>query len=192
MMEVVVVLSHLMSKEGHLGDETVSRVETAVELCNRRNCRLLITSGWAYRDDSSLAMGDVVAAYIKRNFELTNCTVLSDTNSRDTVGDAFFLRRKLINVNYSKLAVVTSDYHLNRTKIIFEAFFGSSVPIEVIGTSTNVCKDSDILKHEYDSIEAFQKTFIEVDFEKEDQVIDVMSNDHPFYNGTIYPKISVV
>ena len=192
MMEVVVVLSHLMSIEGHLGDESIARVETAVELCNTRNCNLLVTIGWAYREDSSLAIGDVVAAYIKSNFELTNCTVLSDTNSRDTVGDAFYLRRKLMGLNYSKLVVVTSDYHMKRTKIIFEAFFGSSIPIEVIGVSTNVAKDSDTMKHEYDSIEAFQKTFIDVDFEQEDQVINVMSNHHVFYNGSVYPKISIV
>ena len=55
---------------------------------------LLATSGWAYRKDCSLALGDAVSNYLKK-LQLDNCHIISDTNSRDTVGDAFYLRKKV-------------------------------------------------------------------------------------------------
>ena len=190
-MEIIVVLSHLMSKDGVLGDESIARANTAVKLCNERRCGLLITSGWAYRSDCVLAIGDVVADYIKNKFNLTACNVVSDTNSRDTVGDAFYLRRRLTGLNCSKLSVVTSDYHVRRASLIFETIFANSVLIEVIGTPTGLTNDSETLLHEMNSIKAFEDTFIDVDFRDEEQIFRAMSIHHPFYNGTVYPNISI-
>jgi ribosomal protein L31 len=188
-MEVVAVLSHLMSKDGELDEETLARVKAAVEVANNRKCKILITSGWAYRNDSPLAIGNIVSDYIVRNFDLNACTVLSDISSRDTVGDAFYLRRRLREFPVSKLVVVTSDYHVVRAKIIFKAFFEPAVSVEVIGAESKSTREKSVLKHECASLQAFHSTFKGVDFESDDEVIKAMSECHPFYNGTVHPSI---
>ena len=94
-LEIVIILSHLMNEDGLLNIESIKRIEKGVQIFNKRKCSFLATSGWAYRKDCSLALGDAVSNYVKKNFKLDNCQIISDTNSRDTVGDAFYLRKKL-------------------------------------------------------------------------------------------------
>ena len=98
-MEIVIVLSHLMSKEGILDDQSLRRAEKAASICISRDCSILLTSGWAYREDYLVPIGKVVAEYIINQFEIGGkCKVIYDTNSRDTVGDAYFTTDKC-NIN---------------------------------------------------------------------------------------------
>lgn len=179
-----------MSKEGILGKETILRVKKTLEIQRKMNCAILVTSGWAYREDTHLAIGEVVSDYIINNYDL-NCKVLTDTNSRDTVGDAFFLRKRLNKYNISKLYVVTSDYHVKRAKLIFEAFFSKKINIRVVGVNTNLKSKKIINKKELQSIKAFNKTFFGVNLYCDNEVLNTLSEKHPFYNGSIYPKILI-
>ena len=65
---------------------------------------------------------------------------------------------------------MTSDVHVNRTKIIFENFF-SNVFIEVCGVKTKLSNNINILKNEKLSLSAFIETFKDVDFKKNYQFI---------------------
>ncbi len=187
-MEIVIILSHLMSKEGVLDHETLKRIDKGIQICIQRKCPFLISSGWAYRDDSSLAIGQVVANYIKKNFHLENCKIIFDTNSRDTVGDAYFIRKKISNLKLSKLIIITSDYHVFRTNKIFEKFF-SSLPIEMIGVKTNFSKTNKIVENEKISLSMFKKTFNKIDFRNDFEVYKVLREKHPYYNGKVFSKI---
>tara|TARA_B100000900_G_C20262539_1_gene586595 strand:+ start:101 stop:676 length:576 start_codon:yes stop_codon:yes gene_type:complete len=187
-LEIVIILSHLMNEDGLLNIESIKRIEKGVQIFNKRKCSFLATSGWAYRKDCSLALGDAVSNYIKKNFKLDNCQIISDTNSRDTVGDAFYLRKKLRKIKYTKLIVVTSDVHVNRTKIIFENFFSNAF-IEVYGVKTKLANNINIIKNEKLSLTAFIETFKDVDFKKELSIYNALKENHPYYNGEIYEKI---
>ena len=47
--------------------------------------------------------------------------IIIELNSRDTVGDAFFSKQNiLIGRGWKNLLVVTSDYHVKRTLIVFK------------------------------------------------------------------------
>ena len=188
-MEVVIVLSHLMSKEGILDNQSLRRAEKAVSICISRNCSILLTSGWAYRQDYSVPIGKVVAQYIVNQFELgSKCKVFFDINSRDTVGDAYYLRKKLSNFNYTKLIIVTSDYHINRTKYIFNSFF-PSILIEIIGIKTNLISNKNVLKKEKASLFAFKQTFKNINFTSDVEIYNTLKNYHPYYNGKKFNKI---
>lgn len=187
-MNVVAVLSHLMSQQGDLGEETLARVECAIDVAKKHSCQYLLTSGWAYREDSSLQIGQVVADFIHQQHALPNCTVIADTHARDTVGDAFFLKQRLSEMPISTLFVVSSDYHVARTRVIFEAFF-APIKIEVLGASTQANADSAIQQHELASIDAFYQTFEGVDFADDEAVFTALTKNHPFYNGMVYPLL---
>ena len=188
-MEVVIVLSHLMSKEGILDNQSLRRAEKAASICISRDCSILLTSGWAYREDCSIPIGKVVAEYIINQFEIGGkCKVLYDTNSRDTVGDAYYSRKKLSKFNYTKLIIVTSDYHVNRTQYIFKNFF-PSILIEIIGIKTNLTLNNNVMQKETASLLTFKQTFKNINFKSDVEIYNTLKNCHPYYNGKKYYKI---
>tara|TARA_B100000900_G_C20506418_1_gene686080 strand:- start:211 stop:789 length:579 start_codon:yes stop_codon:yes gene_type:complete len=189
-MEVIIILSHFMNKNGILDNETIRRIGKAIKICSQRKINLIITSGWAYRKDNSNTIGRIVKNYILDNFKLENCKILVNTKSRDTVGDAFFSRAKLIEYSISKITVVTSDYHIRRAKLIFNSFFSNIEYLEILGIKTSKGGKLNIKKKERSSIDAFLKTFGNVDFDDDDMVLKTLKNFHPYYNGDKHPKIN--
>ena len=90
----------------------------------------------------------------------------------------------------TKVVVVTSDYHVDRTKFIFTHVFNKAVSIEVYGVPTTKSSDQNILLHEQQSLDAFCQTFKGVDFSDISEIFSVLSERHPFYNGKIHTKVS--
>lgn len=189
-MKLLVVLSHLMSKNLDLEVESIARAEFAIDkfYCNEYD--RLVTLGWDYRDDCSTPIADIVKKYILENSSINQKCVISIPKSRDTVGDAFYCLDFFSKIKLTRIHVITSDYHVNRTNIIFKNIFNNAVSIEVEGVSTAVSTDPSTVLHEQQSLKAFFQTFKDVDFSSKRQIFNALSENHPFYNGKIYPKIS--
>jgi uncharacterized SAM-binding protein YcdF (DUF218 family) len=186
----VLILAHLMGRNGELGEETQKRVEAAVSLFRDSDASHIITTGWDYRDDSELKIAEVIRYYLVDKCHLDPDCVLSDINSRDTVGDAYFVKCNIVGkMAFRRLTVVTSGYHVKRTREIFERFFLPNVAIDVFGVDVTSNYDSAILAHERSSLQAFRETFAGVDFTSDEDVFAALSSRHPFYNGEVYPRI---
>ena len=189
-MHLVVVLAHLMSKSCELGNESVARADMAIKLFSSDQYDKLVTLGWDYRADCDVPIADVMRDYILKNSDIDNSLIMAVRESRDTVGDAFYCLDYFRSSKLKKIVVVTSDYHVERTKFIFNRVFNNSISIEVYGVETEANLDSEVLMHEQQSLEAFCQTFDGVDFSSRHEIFLVLSERHPFYNGKIYPKIS--
>ena len=187
--DCIVVLANEMDKEGILNNESVSRVQLACKSYNDDLSGKMITCGWNYRKDCELFIADVMKSYAV-NEGIPEENIITEINSRDTVGDAFFSKHKIIASNvWKNLLIVTSDYHVERTARIFKFIYGEKYNIEVIGAT---CKDSgDKFLGEQKSIDAFNNTFINVDSGDDTEIFNALSSRHPFYNGTIYPQIKM-
>ncbi len=190
-MKVINVLSHRMNEDGILSEESLARAQLATKLYVEHDCKYIITSGWAYRDDYLRPIGDVMADYIKTLINLSQCKVYSDTNARDTVGDAYFLRRKLSGLGLSNLMVVTSDYHVHRTEKIFRSFFCTPVSVSVFGVKSKRVNDRKTLSHEQKSLDAFEKTFSKANFSSDSEILEILLSHHPLYSGDVYPKFTL-
>ena len=185
-MKALVILSHLMDHTGKLSNESKERANLAIDtFYEKKDVDFILTIGWAYRKDIDLAVGLSVRKYLISN-GIEEQIIKTDINSRDTVGDAIFSKINLVDVyGIDKLFVVTSDYHVLRTREIFETVL--PIDIEVLG-----CDTSSIIKRdlsEADSLLAFRKTFECTNFLSNDCLIDTLRNFHPFYNGEIFHKI---
>ncbi|MDA9242673.1 YdcF family protein [Amylibacter sp.] len=191
-MKVLVVLSHLMTKDGILEVESEARAKLAIDKFSSTEYDYLITIGWAYRDDCIKAIADVVKQYILEKSFIEESSIIALTQSRDTVGDAFYCLDWLYNTKITELHIVTSDYHVNRTNIIFNSIFNNTIPIQVFGVSTDLSMESSIAQHEHQSLEAFYQTFMGVDFSFKNQIFEAIAEKHPFYNGKIHRKISSI
>lgn len=189
-MNLLVVLSHLMSKNCELGEESVARADMAIKIFSCDEYDKLVTLGWDYRVDCDVPIAEVVSDYILKNSDIKKASVIAIRESRETVGDAVFCLDFFRGSKLKKIVVVTSDYHVARTKFIFSRVFNNAVSIEVYGVDTEANLDSEILMHEQQSLDAFCQTFNGVDFSSRREIFTALSERHPFYNGKIYPKIS--
>ena len=189
-MKPRVVLSHLMSRDCDLGAESIARAKLAIELFCLHKYDLIVTLGWDYRADCAKPIADVMKEYILKNSRINRNSVVSIVKSRDTVGDAFVCLDFFDDADLSSVHVVTSDYHVNRTSVIFNSMFKNSTSVEVHGVATSANTDPSIAQHEERSLEAFSQTFKGVDFSSKKQISDALSERHPFYNGKVHPRIS--
>lgn len=187
-MKSIVVLSHLMTKNGIPGNETKSRANLAIRLFNTDKFNYLITSGWAYRNDCDYRICDVVKEYILKSSEINSNKIKVLPHSRDTVGDAFFSLKFVKEVGIKKLIVITSDYHVLRSRLIFKKFFRNIADLEIMGINSELKNNKDIVKKELKSTEVFMETFKNADFSNLNSIYQCLLNNHPLYNGKVYPQ----
>ena len=185
--DCIIVLAHEMSKYGELNEESLSRINFACELFLLNKLSVLITPGWNYRKDTNQYIGDRMKDYAV-NYGVPFENILVEINSRDTVGDAFFCKINHIEKNNLKnILVVTSDYHVSRTREIFKLKNGKKYKIEIKGVKG--FNDTDKTDHEKKSLITFKKTFEGVQAGNDEEILKRLKKSHPFYNGKIHPSI---
>ena len=188
----IIVLGHLMDKNGLINDETSRRVARAAQISEEIMPRAIILCGWAYRSDSNITIADAMKNRLKLIQPNSHTPILTQSLSRDTVGDAFFSRVLLADICKAKqpdIIVVTSEYHVERTRCIFDFIFhGYAKSIDVQGCKLN-SENLARLASELDSTAAFRKTFLGVNRGDMDSIHRAMTADHPYYNGCAHPMI---
>jgi len=187
--DCIIVLANEMDKEGNLNLESTARIKLACDSYFNKRSTTLITCGWNYRKDSNLFIGDVLKNYAV-NLGVPSEKIITELNSRDTVGDAFFTKSNILKNNgWKNLLIVTSDYHVFRTSSIFKFIFGIQYEIKVIGAAGFDSIEKQ--KSEKRSIAAFERTFENIKSGDDQEIYERLSTQHPFYNGEIYPKINL-
>jgi uncharacterized SAM-binding protein YcdF (DUF218 family) len=186
--DAIIVLANQMDKKGLLNFESIARANKAVEILNELETPNIVTCGWAYRKDSDIKIADAFKSYITNTLGVNPNKVITELNSRDTVGDAYFTKINLaLILNWKRLFVVTSDYHVERTQEIFNFIYGNNFLVEVFGAS--IIYDNSILSRELASTEAFRKTFTGISMGDDIKILERLRERHPFYNGQVYSKI---
>jgi uncharacterized SAM-binding protein YcdF (DUF218 family) len=179
-----------MESDGSLNDETKARVDKGCQLFSIGNIEKILLMGWDYRDDTTLCISDAMDRYLQDHYSIDRADVLIDRQSRDTVGDAVFSKLNFTHlISQRSCCVVTSDYHQDRTKTIFEFVYGESWQIDVVGVPAD--QDSDVENNEAASLDAFRHTFSGVESGDDFGILDAMVEKHPYYNGVVYPRIEI-
>jgi hypothetical protein len=185
--DALILLANEMDLKGVLNEESTLRAKLAAKLVKELKIPLLVTCGWAYRADSKVNIADALKDHLV-NLGLKPDLIVTELNSRDTVGDAVFTRVNIVEpMGFSKLCVVTSNYHVARTKKVFDFVYGSKFSLDVRGAEVEVTDD--ILSKELASKFAFDKTFRGVQAGDIGKIVETLKINHPFYNGKIYSKI---
>lgn len=184
----IIVLGHLMSKEGELNNESSSRMNLAIEAFHENQAPYIVTCGWAYRTDSPVTIADAMRNYAIKMGNINPGSIITEMNSRDTVGDAIFTKKNVaLKRRWNNILVVTSDYHVSRTQIIFNYIYGDHYNIDVKGATTSTANEQ--LKNESSSLIAFYDTFEDIEAGDDALIHQRLYEKHPFYNGVVYPKI---
>ena len=177
-----------MDKSGELNKESRLRLDLAIELFHKKKHSFIITSGWDYFGEYKIAIAYSMKSYIVNNSNISNDLVLTETTSRDTVGDAIFTKINIVKkTGLNNLLIVTSDYHVERTKKIFSYIYGEQYIIKVLGAKT--FKNNKSLELEGESLNQFYKTFNGISSGNDILIYKQLCSNHPYYNGDYYPKI---
>ena len=182
---IIIVLGNWMDKSGQLNKESCSRLDLAIDVFRKNKYSFIITSGWDYRDDCNIAIADAMKSYVINNSDISHKLILTETNSRDTVGDAVFTKINIIKKNsFNNLLIVTSDYHVLRTHKIFSYIYGEQYIVKVIGSKTT--KKKELSELEDKSLNQFYKTFNGVKSGDDVLIYKRLRSDHPYYNGETF------
>ena len=188
--DATIVLANLMDPQGVLNDETRSRLEKGASTLRLGLSPVLVTCGWNYRPDSEICIADAMKNHAVEQLNIRSDAIITEKNSRDTVGDAIFTKRDFaIPKSWSRILVVTSAYHVSRTQQIFEFVYGEAYKIKTLSAPGEI--SDELKKSEAASLEAFIETFDGLSAGDDSAILHRLATAHPFYNGQVYSKIVV-
>lgn len=182
----IFVLANLMDRYGQLNDDSKARLELAVGLVRDIPSACLITSGWNYRADSEIMIADAMANYAQKKYGIAPHRIVRDICARDTVGDAVFVKRNIIeHSDIREITIVSSSYHLPRVQEIFEFVFFQKYRLQFIGTQFDHAQGRQ--ESEAASLDAFRSTFAGIPPGNTEMIYKRLISDHPLYNGKNNP-----
>ncbi len=154
MYNTAIVLSRWMNLDGTLGEETKKRTDRSIDLYLEGATRSLTMSG--LRDNKEPESPTSHAEAMKRyahSCGVSEEAIFKEEHSLDTTGQAFFIKRDIIIPNeFQRLAVISSDYHMERVKAEFDFMFGGNYSIDyfsIDGFSTDQLLEDERRKIEY-------------------------------------------
>ena len=185
--DAIIVLAHHLDGEGQLDAESRTRIEAAITAYQAQQAPCIVTTGWdlngAFNRPIAEAMREFAIAH-----GVPSDAIHCDVHSRDTVGDAVFTKRNVIDTMRAKhLLGITSDYHAARAEAIFAFVYGADYQLAVQGVAGAVATGA--AEKERQSLAAFRATFAGVTAGDDAAIWQCLRARHPFYNGDVHPAI---
>ncbi|MCK0114629.1 YdcF family protein [Gelidibacter sp. F63206] len=155
--EVLIILGSPNSPSGKLSDISLSRLNYCVHHFQPENL-ILCTGGWgAHFNTSEHAHASLAKRYLLEN-NIPEAVFLDFALSGNTVEDAVKAKEILSKLENIRLTIITSDYHVDRVKLIFNEIL-ETYTMDFIGVKSNL--DTDVFEaldqHEKSAIEAIIK-----------------------------------
>ncbi|MBG7631732.1 MAG: YdcF family protein [Bacteroidetes bacterium] len=152
MKEVLIVLGSPNAPSGKLSDISKSRLDYCKKVYNNGKL-ILCTGGWGpHFNISKNAHASYAKDYLLKK-GISKNDFLELALSSNTVDDAVKIKPILSNLNKIKLIMITSDYHLERAKLIFNEIL-SEYEMKFIGVKSNLNKEkyNQLKQHEQKAI----------------------------------------
>ncbi|MFH1212445.1 MAG: YdcF family protein, partial [Candidatus Woesearchaeota archaeon] len=144
MKNAIIVLAGGIEKDGSLPPMTKYRVEKGVELYKQGVASKIILSGsWSFLYDFTPARTEAEAMQeYAVSLGVKKDDIILEADSKDTLGEAYFLKVKFLEPRrWFDIAVVTSEFHLQRTRYLFNKVLGKNFDIEFVGCDSRLSKE---------------------------------------------------
>lgn len=175
MKNAFIILCRDNDKNGNPDAETIARLETAKEHLDEASCIVL-----AGHDRHNASMKRWLSENTDAKLPIY-CGI-----AYDTIGQAVFTAPVTHALGIKKLTVITSEYHLPRTRAIFEKVHNACCDLSFIGAKHPVENLEAIVKHEQESLELFNQKFANAttlfDF------MAILFDHHPLYQHITLAK----
>lgn len=119
----LVALGFQLNPDGSMRDELLHRLETVKRSAEKYpNALIVCTGGGTARDNPAATEGGVMAKWLRDN-GIRSSRIIIENQSQTTAQNAIYtlniLKKEFPQV--SKLAIISSDYHIATGKLLFEA-----------------------------------------------------------------------
>jgi len=155
--EILVVLGSPNSPSGELSSISKSRLDCCRKIFNNAQV-ILLTGGWGQHFNKS----DKAHAYYGKEYltgkGLSETVFLEFALSQNTVDDAVKIKSIISKFDKVKLTIITSDYHIERVKLVFNEILGD-YEMKFLGVKSNLAKEElgQLIEHENQAIELIKK-----------------------------------
>ena len=156
-LDILVVLGSPNSPSGELSNISKSRLDCCRKIFNDAQV-ILLTGVWGQHFNTS----DKAHAHYGKEYliakGLSENAFLEFALSQNTVDDAVKIKSIIANFNTVKLTIITSDYHLERVKLVFNEILGE-YEMKFLGVESNLAKEKviQLIEHENRAIELIKK-----------------------------------
>jgi uncharacterized SAM-binding protein YcdF (DUF218 family) len=136
---VIIVLGSPNDAQGNLYSVGLERCERAWQFyCTHPDWKLLLTGGFGAHFNPTDWPHAVYVQHHLRKLGVPEEAFLPWAESRNTLEDAWLSKPIVQATGARRAAVVTSDYHLDRARFVFEReFAGAGIALEFIAAETD-------------------------------------------------------
>ncbi|WP_263362717.1 YdcF family protein [Flavobacterium collinsii] len=153
MMKVIIVLGSPNSEDGDLGKIALDRLSYCLDIFKTKEHCVICTGGFGeHFNNAPRPHADYAMRYLLNNgLSLEN--FLEPALSANTVEDAVLSKEIVLKHGLDSIVVITSDYHVERVKLIFDEILGFDA-IEYAGVQHDIPDEEKekLLAHEKKAI----------------------------------------
>lgn len=186
--DAIVVLGGMVDEDGTLAPWVAARVERALEAYEAGVApRVVFTgrSGLYGPAQPPITEAAAMAAYAQQ-LGLPSEAVLLEEHARDTLGNAYFVRRDILQPNdWRSIRVVTNDFHLSRSAWVFRKVLGPRYDFSFTSAPSGFSTDELIVRAVDECrVSIFLNEWLATVEDGDDISVDsVMRHHHPAYSG---------
>ena len=149
--DAIIVLGMALDASNNLNTLARQRVALAATYHQKYHCPVIVSGGGMSNISEAKCMFHAL-----QNLNVEAQYVFLEEESLDTLGNAYFTKKLFLEKNdWYKLVVVTSQFHIARTRKIFHHVLGKAFSITFIGA-----KDC-VSQHEKQRLYAMEKLFLD-------------------------------
>ena len=123
---VLICLSHKINKNGELYSDYKKRIKKVFEISEKNPDQVILFTGGSFTNSRKGELSRQAKNYFKSKFVIKkNKKIILENQALDTVGEIIFSRLIIEKERFSRINLVTSDWHLHRVKKIIRKVYGS-------------------------------------------------------------------
>jgi uncharacterized SAM-binding protein YcdF (DUF218 family) len=122
--DILIVLGAPNNSRGELSTTAVERAEIAIREYKRRlGCKILLTGGYGKHFNTTQKPHAYYVSKFLISHGVASTDLLEYVESSNTIEDAILSNQILDALDVETLCVITSDFHMERARLIFNHFF---------------------------------------------------------------------
>ena len=182
---IIVVLGGGVSRDGKLPPDCIRRLEKAVELQRLTEDRIIMSGRWTYIYDYTPIKTEAQAMKeCAVSLGAKPGSIIIEEKSMDTLGNAVFSKKMIEKMaGVRAVTVITSEFHLERSRYIFESVFGSSFDITLVGAKSTKSEESLAQRQQFEqkTLSVIKRIFRSLTPGDDAELERVFDKLHPLY-----------
>lgn len=188
--DVIIVLGGGNDNYGQPSNSTIKRLDKCIEFLKEKSAKYIILSGGRHNENrvsEAKAMADYLIS------KGLSKEIFLEEEAKDTISNAYFTKINFLESRkLFKIAVITSDFHIPRTRYIFKKVLGDSFKISYISADSGLSKEvlARLKDKEKKKLSLLKKLIDGIKDGDDKSIKKIIEDKHPAY--TKHPELTDV